>query len=259
MKKLRKLGTRFRKSTKAWQQFKAIQENHLERGAGSAGDESADDSDGEEDCGEGHSTSDDSHTFQVPDHTRVLRLLRPMKTRWNSWFFCLKRAMVLRDSIDEYLLQENNHLDDVDGDEEDKNVEIGRNWSISPRTWRSFWHLLDALEPIKIISTELESDMDVTISVVLVCVCRLLYHDIVDCYDDENREIEVKLKFWEGFRAKLLESMDDVEQVFLWTTCAALDGRHKSLPFLKEMWDHRSDWPNLWRKYKTVDQLTDEV
>ena len=39
-------------------------------------------------------------------HDKVLRLINDVATRWNSTYFLLRRGLVLRESIDQYLTKE---------------------------------------------------------------------------------------------------------------------------------------------------------
>ena len=40
------------------------------------------------------------------EHTRVLKLINDVSTRWNSTYYMLRRGLVLRESIDLYLKSE---------------------------------------------------------------------------------------------------------------------------------------------------------
>ena len=44
-----------------------------------------------------------SEEVGVTQHTRVLALINDVPTRWNSTYYMLRRALVLQESIDEYL------------------------------------------------------------------------------------------------------------------------------------------------------------
>ena len=85
------LAHRFSKSRSAWNRFKKTQLQILQRAEELSDDESDADYDGDEDFvvgGEGQ-----------PRLKQVLRLLRPMPTRWNSMYYTIKRALALKDSL----------------------------------------------------------------------------------------------------------------------------------------------------------------
>ena len=256
MKRLRKLCTTFKQSPKAWLCFRRIQERLLKAEFGTDLEIEECESDVEDESVH----DDEAHHAVLPEQKRVLRMLRPVKTRWNSWYFCLRRALVLKTSLDEYLSKTVEDIGEIGWDEEDAQVKLDANWSISVRRWLSFKHLLDILEPIKFVSEVLEADTEVTVSVVMVCLTRLLYStNIVSLDDADGGLCEVKTLFWGAFRKKLLETIDDVEQVFLWATCSALDGRHKHLDFLEHIWANPDDWPKVCKEYRSQHSFVKDV
>ena len=85
------LARRFSYSWSAWNRFKKTHLQILKRAEELSDDESDDDCDGDEDFdvgGEGQ-----------PRFKKMLRLLRPVPTCWNSMDYTIKRAMALKDSL----------------------------------------------------------------------------------------------------------------------------------------------------------------
>ena len=85
------LARRFCKSRSAWNRFKKTQLKILQRAEELRDDDSDADYDGDEDFdigGEGQ-----------PRLKQVLRLLRPVPTRWKSMYYTSKRALALKDSL----------------------------------------------------------------------------------------------------------------------------------------------------------------
>ena len=85
------LACRFSASQSVWNRFKKMQLQILKRAEELSDDESDADYNGDEDFnvgGEGQ-----------PCLKQVLRLLRPLPTRWNSMYCTVKRALALKDSL----------------------------------------------------------------------------------------------------------------------------------------------------------------
>ena len=53
--------------------------------------------------------------------------------------------------------------------------------------------------------------------------------------------------------------LDDVEQFFLWAVAAALDERKIVFDWLKLVWDHYDEWPDVIYKYPTLGKLKAEL
>ena len=86
------LAARFSKSRSLWNKFKKTQMNILRPEEERSDDEGEADFDGDEDLevgGEGE-----------PCLKRVLQLIRPMPTRWNSTYYLMKRALALKDVLE---------------------------------------------------------------------------------------------------------------------------------------------------------------
>ena len=85
------LAARFSKSRSLWNKFKKTQMNILHREEERSDDEGEANFDGDEDFevgGEGE-----------PHLKRVLRLIRPVPTRWNSTYYLVKRALAFKEAL----------------------------------------------------------------------------------------------------------------------------------------------------------------
>ena len=85
------LAARFSKSRSLWNKFKKTQMNILHQEEERSDDEGEADFEGDEDLevgGEGE-----------PRLKRVLRLIRPVPTRWNSTYYLVKRALALKEAL----------------------------------------------------------------------------------------------------------------------------------------------------------------
>ena len=85
------LAARFSKSWSLWNKFKKTQMNILDREEECSDGEGEPDFDGDEDLevgGEGE-----------PHLQRVLQLIRPVPTRWNSTYYLVKRALALKEAL----------------------------------------------------------------------------------------------------------------------------------------------------------------
>ena len=165
---LRALAKQLRKSPLLWGKFCDIQREQLgaSKGGGSEGDDSdedysgcdsSDESDGCLSDDVGADGSDDEPEPLEPTH--ILRLGSWCKTRWNSTFYLIKRAVVLEQSIRSLLVQ--------------KDVEVKT--SIDANAWACFRSLLPVMESIRELSVRCEGDTYITISDVLYNVLKLLY------------------------------------------------------------------------------------
>ena len=116
------------------------------------------------------------------------------------------------------------------------------------------------MEKLKRSSVTLESQSEVTISKVLRIFVGLLYSPKHGLYVFRAREDEYSTRFCTAFRKKLLDEIDDVEQVFLWATVATLDGRLRTLAWLADIWTrHKTEWPELTARFKRLNDLKAEV
>ena len=79
-------------------------------------------------------------------------------------------------------------------------------------------------------------------------------------HDDVSVPDDLKL-FCSAFWNKLLNLMDDTEQVFLWATAAMLDGRIQTTKFAQCIWskDCRHEWPNVVREWTIPKRLNERV
>ena len=130
--------------------------------------------------------------------------------------------------------------------------------SFSEAHWACYSQLLECMKPIRDVSLILEASSYVTISDVLLFVLRLLYVGFGSTTRVQSTH-PYKWTFINAFRKKLLLLCDDVEQVFLWSLCAFLDGRRSNLHWLNDIWDHKKDWPNVCQKWNNASELKSEV
>ena len=100
---LSKLATRFKRSSIAWQRFKDIQvemavaaEQRQSSTTEYESDETMD------------SDAEIEQEQPRPTHGRVLRVLKPVPTRWSSLYYCLERIMRLKTPITAYLQHHGN-------------------------------------------------------------------------------------------------------------------------------------------------------
>ena len=95
---LSKLATRFKRSSIAWQRFKDIQVEMEVAAEQRQSNTTEYDSD---------ETMDSDAEIELeqprPTHGRVLRVLKPVPTRWSSLYYCLERIMRLKTPITTYL------------------------------------------------------------------------------------------------------------------------------------------------------------
>ena len=95
LEQLTALTARFSKSQSLWNKFKKKQMKILDREEERNDDEGEADFDGDEDLevgGEGE-----------PCLKRVLRLIRPVPTRWNSTYYLVKRALALKEALVQFV------------------------------------------------------------------------------------------------------------------------------------------------------------
>ena len=85
------LVARFSKSRSLWNKFKKTQMEILDPEEERSDDEGEPDLDGDEDLEVGG--------VGEPHLKRVLQLIRPMPTRWNSTYYLVKRALALKDAL----------------------------------------------------------------------------------------------------------------------------------------------------------------
>ena len=53
--------------------------------------------------------------------------------------------------------------------------------------------------------------------------------------------------------------LDDVEQFFLWAVAAVLDGRKIGFDWLKPVWEHNDEWPNVTKRHPSLSKLRAEL
>ena len=70
---------------------------------------------------------------------------------------------------------------------------------------------------------------------------------------------EVFNTFVDVFQSKLLTLLYDVGEFFLWAVAPALDGRKLGFDWLKPMWENHGEWPNVTRRFPTLNKLKAEV
>ena len=186
---------------------------------------------------EGFLVEDDESGVQEDDceaHKRVLRLIQPVETRWNSWFFAIRRIVHLKEAVIEFM--EKDYMRATDEEWEGGRSSI----LINDTDWRVYEDLLKILDAIRRLSLLMESDKEVTISRVLPYLLTLLYDKVTPPERSDHRAL-----FITNFRSKLLELIDDPELLHLWAVNTALDGsmKHQVKKCAGVIWGHREEWP----------------
>ena len=102
----RRLATKLHRSPVEWKKFKAIQEKLYFGGKRTT-------EEGEEEAGETH----DLPTALGGPSSKPLRLVRPVKTRWNSMYMCLKRLVLLKAAVQRYLDEGHGEEENADSEE----------------------------------------------------------------------------------------------------------------------------------------------
>ena len=111
------------------------------------------------------------------------------------------------------------------------------------------------MEPLKKLSLLLEPSTEATIQNTLDYFLALLYRRLKQSPKRGDPACEVFNEFVDCFRRKLLALLDDVEQFFLWAVAAVLDGRKIGFDWLKPVWDHHREWPNVTERYPNLSKL----
>ena len=119
--------------------------------------------------------------------------------------------------------------------------------------------LEECLEPLKNLSLLLESSTEATIHNTLDYFLALLYHKLGKSPKSGNPVYEVFNEFVYSFQSNLLTLLDDVEQFFLWEVAAILDGRKIGFDWLKPVWGHDDEWPNVTETYPALSKLKAEL
>ena len=271
------LACKFSKSRSAWNRFKKTQLEILNWEEERSDDEREADFDGDEDFevgGEGQSRL-----------KKVLRLVRPVATRWNSMYYLIKRALALKDSLVMFTNSEGAHNGESPTmSPVDDNVEVFL-WrysctrtfahpSYAPKLcsrrnpkipkinvgyWRSYEDLEECMEPVKQLSLLLESSTEPTIHNMLDYFLRLLYEKLDLSPKRHIATCAVFNALMDTFRKKLLMLLDDMEQFFLWVVAAMLDGRRIGFHWLNPVGENKSEWPNVTKEYRTIQHLMSDV
>ena len=266
MSSLRELSKHLKRSNKSWEAFRECQirvlqqqerESCIEEGQPPPTQHSM--CSDEEDYGDAHSEHDvapleddpangvclpegDRYTADQP--SRILRLGGWCKTRWNSTFFLMKRALLLEKSISMFTrdLRPRDKLTD----------EHIAKMRTSQAAWSSLKQVEPALESIRELSERCEGDSYVTISDVLHHILKLV-HDVLPSASDVETTAPIMASFVRAFKGKLLEDVGSVNQVYNYALAAAVDGRRSSLHWMRRMYDNPEDWPHVTNKYPSLE------
>ncbi len=253
---MRSLASRLKRSPAEWSKFKEIQWEWIRENQAANTPEAESNEEG------GAATEDEDEAEVTPireekSPRRPLRLLLPVPTRWNSWFYCLKRVLELETPIKRYLTAMQSELrrkkQRSGKPENDEELEVP---SISEDHWPTLHQLTKVMEPIKEMSMVLEGDSYCTISLVLPMSMHLLYRRLPKARHFTSR---ICAEFVDAFKVKFLDVLDDVEQVNLWTTCSCLDHRVKDLKFTEDIWKNPSDWPKTTERWSSQNALKHSV
>ena len=115
------------------------------------------------------------------------------------------------------------------------------------------------MEPLKKLSLLLEPSTKPTIHNTLDYILDLLCHKLGKSLISGDPACQVFNEFVDNFRSKLLTLLDDVEQFFLWAVAAVLDGRKIGFDWLKPVWEHNDEWPNVTERYPSLSKLKAEL
>ena len=104
---------------------------------------------------------------------------------------------------------------------------------------------------LKIVSVKLESNEYVTTSHVLCFFWQLLYETKSGLRVDRiiSNHYVYACEFCTGFRKKLLDSIDDPENVYMLEIATLLDGTHKSVKFMEAAWSVQLQ--QEWKRVRT--------
>ena len=133
---------------------------------------------------------------------KVWRLVRPVPTRWNTWFACLERALKLKQSIQMFL---RTYPFSVGTSGTDKMV-------ITDHTWCTYAELLEVTRPLKDFSMKCEGDECTSVDVLRIAMALLYTKLKLDEVDRIQRP--ARYDFIVAWQTKFLVLMDDVEQFF---------------------------------------------
>jgi len=242
---LRALSKKVRKSPSIWQSFRKLQQAALdgEDFPVHADAEDYSDSGGESDHddvaglpeGVAQPLVDPDDTNEQARPNRILRLGSWCKTRWNSTYWLMKRAVCLEKSIRALLATQETGV------------------VIPTGAWAAFKNVIPCLDSIRELAERCEGDTYITISEVLHNVLKLLYSRTT--YDPaEASERQYKVAFIKHFKAKMLETLDDVNLLYGWALAAACDGRRSGLQWMWRIWEpaNKDDWKKVTTAYKTL-------
>ena len=234
------LARHLHKSSLHWRDFQEIQicEYKLPKLKGLRGDEWANEEEGGESVVEDDEEWWEEDGNNVSLKRKVLRLVQPVETRWNSWYFAIKRAVALKRALIKFM--EKGYIqrgEVVEGGVAQNPTSL----LIKSEDWPVYEDLLNIMEGIRELCIIMESETKITISRVLPYLLRLLY----DKLELGPMCMGKKKTFVQGFKTKLLNLVDDPELVYLWAVHTALDGTMKSQvrKCATMIWDHSEDWP----------------
>ena len=249
---LRELASLLHKSTQAWEEFRKYQEKVLMSQGGEFATQGAGDISSEDEWEDYSGVIEEDDVAELPDAPnadltvpddeeleracpkRILRLGTWCPTRWNSMYFLMKRAVLLETSIREYTLK------------------TGIPRVIIPTSgWHIFKQVLPVLESIRELSERCEGDENITISDVLYNVLKLVYDRLHVTVTAAHAKPALH-NFTFEFTKKLCADCDDVNLVYCWALAAAVDGRRSSLHWMRRIWNHAGDWPNVVNAYGTL-------
>ena len=265
---LRALSKHLKRSHKAWEAFRECQNRVLmeqqrqrARREGAASPPSSGMCSDEEDYGDANSDDDvapleddpangvvlptgDRYTADQPK--RVLRLGGWCKTRWNSTFFLIKRALMLEKSINMFTRElRPSTSNKLTREQIDK-------MTTSHAAWSSLKQVIRPLEYIREVSERLEGDNYVTISDVLLLVLRLV-HDRMPVTSELETTAPVQAQFVEAFKKKLTADIGSDNHVYDYALAAALDGRRSSLHWMRRIFENPEYWPEIDKEYRSLE------
>ena len=105
----------------------------------------------------------------------------------------------------------------------------------------------------------MELSTEVTIHNTLDYFLALLYHKLGKSPKSRDPTCEVFNEFLDNFQSKLLMLLDNMKQFFLWAVATVLDGRKIGFNWLKPMWEHNDEFPNVTKRYSSLSKLKAEL
>ena len=112
---------------------------------------------------------------------------------------------------------------------------------------------------MKQLSLLLEPSTQATIHNTLDYFLALLYYKWGKSPKSGDPVCKVLNEFVDNFQSKLLTLLDDIEQFLLRVVATILDGRKIGFNWVKSVWEHNDEWPNMTERYPSLSKLKAEL